>query len=80
MNMFSIFYFSKSTSIQLPVGHFWDDACHKRPHKEIAMAESAKKFGIGLFGRSVESYIQNEGCYICSMVLYITELATYLYH
>ena len=64
MNISSIFYISKPTSINTPdtvqwsiMGHSQsrDDVVHKRPHKnEIALAESAEKFGIGLFYSCLE--------------------------
>ena len=34
------------------MGHSWDDAAHKNP-RENAWAESAEKFGIGLFKSSL---------------------------
>ena len=51
-------YFSKSTSIntqytiQWPMGHSGDDVLLKRPH-ESALAEAAKKFGIGSILKSL---------------------------
>ena len=58
MNMFSVFYFSKSTSINTQHsslwGHFEDDAVHKIPHKmKNALAEHAENFGIDLIYHSL---------------------------
>ena len=61
MNISSIFYFSKSTSIytiQWPIGHSWDDVVHKIPHKleKTRETESFDKLGFLKFSM-IGSYL-----------------------